>query len=229
MQRIAKAISSSGLCSRRNAEKLIAAGKVKVNGELIPTPAFLVDDQHIIEVSGKRINLPQQPRMWIYYKPVGLITTHNDPEGRQTVFDNLPGLPRVISIGRLDINSEGLLLLTNNGELARKFELPSNRFERIYKVRARGNIIASMLKTTKQDIKIDHIIYHIDSIKLLKSNKSNSWYEVILHEGKNREIRKIFKYFGLEVNRLIRIKYGPYLLGDLKPSEYSEVDLLVSK
>lgn len=229
MQRIAKAISSSGLCSRRNAEKLIAAGKVKVNGELIPTPAFLVDDQHIIEVSGKRINLPQQPRMWIYYKPVGLITTHNDPEGRQTVFDNLPGLPRVISIGRLDINSEGLLLLTNNGELARKFELPSNRFERIYKVRARGNIIASMLKTTKQDIKIDRIIYHIDSIKLLKSNKSNSWYEVILHEGKNREIRKIFKYFGLEVNRLIRIKYGPYLLGDLKPSEYSEVDLLVSK
>jgi len=229
MQRIAKAVSSSGLCSRRNAEKLIAAGKVKVNGELIPTPAFLVDDQHIIEVSGKRINLPQQPRMWIYYKPVGLITTHNDPEGRQTVFDNLPGLPRVISIGRLDINSEGLLLLTNNGELARKFELPSNRFERIYKVRARGNIIASMLKTTKQDIKIDHIIYHIDSIKLLKSNKSNSWYEVILHEGKNREIRKIFKYFGLEVNRLIRIKYGSYLLGDLKPSEYREVDLLVSK
>jgi len=286
MQRLAKAISNSGICSRRQAEKLILAGEVKLDGEIIISPAINVSDQNIIEVSGKIININQNPRLWVYYKPLGLITTHKDTYGRETVFDNLPNLPRVISIGRLDLNSEGLLLLTNNGDLARKFELPSSKLERVYKVRAYGDhrniisycerqpVIASVVKQSQeattnaaQDchirpkdpsgndrvynlkrlgvrldeiatlppgklamtglscdyrIIIDKISYNPKSIKLVKAGATNSWFEVVLTEGKNREIRKIFEYFGLKVNRLIRLQYGSFLLGSLKPGEYKE-------
>jgi len=255
MQRLAKAISNSGICSRREAEKLILAGEVRLDGSIIISPAINVSEKNIIEVSGKIIEINQTPRLWIYYKPLGLITTHKDTYGRDTVFENLPNLPRVISIGRLDLNSEGLLLLTNNGDLARKFELPSSKLERVYKVRAYGDITSlnrhceECVRTTWQSresgvmpleittvatllrdddlshndgIIIDNIRYNPKSIKLIKTGRTNSWFEVVLTEGKNREIRKIFEHFGLKVNRLIRIRYGSFLLGSLKPGEYKE-------
>ena len=168
MQRLAKAISTAGICSRRDAELLIKNNQVKVNGVIIDSPATNVDETSIIEVSGKLINQQQIPRLWAYYKPVGLITSHKDTSGRETVFASLAklNLPRVISIGRLDINSEGLLLLTNNGDLARKFELPSSKLERVYKVRAHGN--PNLLLKNYKNIEIDQIRYDPKSIKLIK-------------------------------------------------------------
>ncbi|MDR0329527.1 MAG: rRNA pseudouridine synthase [Rickettsia sp.] len=222
MQRLAKAISNAGICSRRNAELLIKNNQVKVNGVIIDSPATNVDETSIIEVSGKLINQQHIPRLWVYYKPVGFITSHKDTSGRETVFASLAklNLPRVISIGRLDINSEGLLLLTNNGDLARKFELPSSKIERVYKVRAYGN--PNLLLKNYKNIEIDQIRYDPKSIKLIKSGRTNCWFEVVLTEGKNREIRKIFEHFGLTVNRLIRISYGDFLLGNLQPNQYKE-------
>lgn len=237
MQRIAKAISAAGYCSRREAEKLILSGAVKIDGDLIISPAINVSEDSKIEISGEIIKQKQKPRLWTYYKPLGLITTHSDPQGRETVFDNLAGLPRVISIGRLDLNSEGLLLLTNNGDLARKFELPISKIERVYKVRAYGDenkllsylekvngndYISLQIREQTSDASKNVITYTIKSIKLLQSTRTNSWFEVTLTEGKNREIRKIFEHFNLKVNRLIRIKYGSFSLGDLKPNEYKE-------
>lgn len=226
MQKLAKVISNAGVCSRRDAEKLIENNQVKVNGSIINSPAERVDDNAVIEIAGKIINQQQAVRLWLYYKPVGLITTHKDTHGRDTVFANLPGLPRVISIGRLDLNSEGLLLLTNNGALARKFELPTSKIERVYKVRAHGSP-KLLLKSyrNRSNIEIDQVVYSPKSIKLIKSTNANSWFEVVLTEGKNREIRKIFSHFELQVNRLIRIRYGNFLLGDLQPGQYKEVDI----
>lgn len=222
MQRLAKAISNAGICSRRDAEGLIIAGKVKVDGSVALSPAINVNDNNQIEVSGKLINRQQVTRLWIYYKPVGLITTHKDPFARKTVFEELVNLPRVISVGRLDLNSEGLLLLTNNGDLARKFELPASKMRRVYRVRAYGSP-KSLLNSNYRNIKINGIYYNPESIKLIQEGTTNSWFEVVLIEGKNREIRKIFEYFGLKVNRLIRIQYGEYVLGNLKAGEYTEV------
>jgi 23S rRNA pseudouridine2605 synthase len=223
MQRIAKVISSAGVCSRREAERLIAQGLVKVDGIVIDSSAILVDSGNVIEVQNRQIKQTLAPRLWIYYKPTGLLTTHSDPQGRETVFEHLGDLPRVISVGRLDLNSEGLLLLTNNGELARFFELPVNKMERVYKVRAYGN--TKELERAKFPVEIDRIIYNPKEIKLIKKGATNSWFEVVLEEGKNREIRKIFEYFGLSVSRLIRVKYGPFLLGELKEGEYLEQNL----
>jgi 23S rRNA pseudouridine2605 synthase len=219
MQRLTKFLSNAGVCSRRDAELLIKNRTVAVNGVITDSLSMTVGESDVIEVSGRVIIL-QRPRLWRYYKPVGLITTHKDTHDRATVFSSLDGLPRVISVGRLDLNSEGLLLLTNNGDLSRKFELPSSKIERTYKVRAYGN--PDLIRNYKE-IKIDEIYYNPKSIKLIKSGGHNSWFEVVLTEGKNREIRKIFEYFGLTVNRLIRIKYGDFLLGDLQPSCYKEV------
>lgn len=223
MQRLAKSISNAGICSRREAEVLIKNNKVFVNGILINSPAVTVDSDAIIEVSGKIIQQRPLPRLWRYYKPLGLITTHKDPYQRSTVFEQLPGLPRVISIGRLDLNSEGLLLLTNNGDLARKFELPTNKMQRIYKVRAYGN--PDQVLQSDHNITIGGVSYYLKSIKLTKKLATNSWFEVVLLEGKNREIRKIFQYFNLTVNRLIRIQYGDFVLGNLQPNDYQEVDI----
>lgn len=223
MQRIAKAISGAGFCSRRKAEELIALGQVKVNNQLITSPATLVADNDEIEISGKPIERSlTKPRMWIYHKPAGLVTTHSDPQGRPTVFQQLSDLPRVISVGRLDLNSEGLLLLTNNGDLARTFELPSSKIERIYKVRAFGDIFA--ISKLKFPVVIDEISYNPKYIELIeKAGGKNNWFEVALTEGKNREIRKIFEYCGLQVNRLIRIAYGPFFLKQLKVGKYEEL------
>ncbi|AGJ01808.1 pseudouridine synthase [Rickettsia prowazekii] len=222
MCRLAKIISNAGVCSRRNAEKLIVGGKVKIDGITILSPATNVDMSNQIEVSGRLINNTQKPRLWIYYKPVGLITTHKDPLSRKTVFEQLIGLPRVISIGRLDLNSEGLLLLTNSGDLAHQFEMPASKLKRVYNVRAYGNPNI-LLKINYKNLKIDGIFYNPHSIKLLRQNKSNSWFEVVLFEGKNREIRRIFEYFGLQVNKLIRIQYGALKIGNLKPGNYQEI------
>ncbi len=222
MARIAKVISNAGLCSRRDAERWIAEGRVKLDGKLVETPVTLVSDENIIEVDGEKIPNIQnkKPRIWCYHKPVGLITTHNDEHGRPTVFDSITGLPRVISVGRLDLNSEGLLLLTNDGALARTLELPQTGLRRVYKVRAFGN--PQYLLKARFPIVIDRMRYNPVSIKVTKKSPTNSWYEVVLQEGKNREIREIFSHFDLKVNRLIRTEYGPFALGDLEPGEYSE-------
>jgi len=228
VQRLAKLISNAGVCSRRDAEKLILDGQVKVDGVIVTSPATNVDIDNQIEVSGSLITSSQKSRLWIYYKPVGLITTHKDPLSRKTVFEQLTGLPRVISIGRLDLNSEGLLLLTNNGDLARQFELPSSKLKRVYNVRAYGNPDL-LLKSNYKNLEIDGIFYNPQSVKLLRKNSTNSWFEVILFEGKNREIRRIFQHFGLKVNKLIRTEYGDFKLDNLKPNEYREVTKKLNK
>ncbi len=229
MQRLAKLISNAGVCSRRDAEKLILNGQVKVDGIIVTSPAINVDTDNQIEVSGSLITSSQKSRLWIYYKPVGLITTHKDPLSRKTVFEQLTGcLPRVISIGRLDLNSEGLLLLTNNGDLARQFELPSSKLKRVYHVRAYGNP-ERLLKSNYKNLEFDGGFYNPQSIKLIKKSSSNAWFEVVLFEGKNREIRRIFEHFGLKVNQLIRTQYGDFTLDNLKPNEYREVTKKLNK
>ena len=228
-RRLAKAISDSGYCSRRDAEKIILENRVSVDCEIINTPAFNVTDDNLVAIDGKAIHSKEQTRLWLYHKPPGLVTTHRDPQNRPTVFQNLPkNLPRVISVGRLDLNSEGLLLLTNSGDFARKLELPSNNYMRVYKVRAFGYIDTKGLKSAADGIKIDGEYYRSAKIELIQGDEprlKNNWFEVTLHEGKNREIRKIFTHFGLEVNRLIRVLYGPWKLGNLKQGEVREVNL----
>lgn len=222
--RIAKFIANNGICSRRAAEKLIEQGVVSIDGEIINSPAINITENNVIIVNGKKLDHINSPRLWIYYKPVGLITTHLDPQGRTTIFETLEGkLPRVVSVGRLDISSEGLLLLTNSGDLARYYESPANKIERIYKVRVFGR--GRELSFQNQAMVIDGIKYQPKSIKLINKVAANSWYEVILTEGKNREIRKIFEHFGFEVSRLIRTSFGSYSLENLKPGEFKEVKI----
>lgn len=221
-ERIAKKIAASGFCSRRDAEKIIAEGRVKINGEKISSPAIKVTDE-IIMIDDVAISDKPKPRIFLYYKPVGLVTTHRDEKGRPTVFENLPkNLPRVISIGRLDLNSEGLLLLTTDGETARKFELPSSDMERVYRVRVYGPVRINELEKLKKGITIDGVRYAPIKVEIEKMD-TNSWLKITLKEGKNREIRKVMKHFGLEVSRLIRIQYGKYKLGNLKPGDVKEV------
>lgn len=221
-ERIAKIIARSGFCSRRDAEKIIAAGRVMVDGKKITSPALNLTDE-VITIDGKEINAREKSRLFLYHKPTGLVTTHKDEGGRKTVFESLPkGLPRLISVGRLDLNSEGLLLLTNDGELARELELPSSNLERIYKVRVYGRLpdFTPLLKgITVDGVRYDRIDVEVEKVS------SNSWLIVKLYEGKNREIRRVMSHLGLEVNRLIRVSYGQYELGKLKQGEVREVRL----
>lgn len=222
-ERIAKVIAATGACSRRDAEKIIAEGRVKVNGETITSPALNITDEKI-SIDGILLKRPETSRLYKYYKPVGLVTTHKDELGRQTVFDSLPSnMPRVISVGRLDLNSEGLLLLTTSGEVARNFELPSSNYERVYRVRVYGDVDLQQMENLKNGIEIDGVRYGPVIIEPERIDV-NSWLRITLHEGKNREIRKVLGHFGLEVSRLIRVKYGKYELGTMKPGEVIECE-----
>lgn len=229
-ERLAKFMARSGVCSRRDAEELIKQKRVTVNGEIIDTPAYNVEGTEKILLDGEKLPEIEQTRLWLYHKPAGLLTTHKDTEARATVFEHLPiGLPRVISVGRLDLNSEGLLLLTNNGELSRKLELPENGWSRRYKVRVHGFVNKNKLADLAKGTTVDGINYGPVKVELESQNGTNSWLVVTLSEGKNREIRKLMKSIGLEVARLIRLSYGPFQLGSLKKGEVREVPQKVLK
>jgi 23S rRNA pseudouridine2605 synthase len=229
-ERIAKAMARAGIASRREVERLIGLGKVAVNGKILDTPATLVTRDDVITVDGKAIGSAEATRVWRYHKPAGLVTSHNDPGGRPTVFDALPsGLPRVISVGRLDLNTEGLLLLTNDGELSRALELPSTELVRQYRARARGRVSQLQLDSLKDGVTVDGIRYGpieatLDKAKETEGNTpANLWISVSITEGKNREVRKVLEHLGLTVNRLIRLAYGPFQLGTLPVGSVEEV------
>ena len=226
--RIAKALARAGVASRREVERLIEAGRVALNGQLLTTPAVKVEAGDILTVDGKVVNEAEPARLFRYHKPIDLVTSHNDPQGRPTVFDNLPkGLPRLISVGRLDINSEGLLLLTNDGGLARALELPQTGIVRRYRARARGRVTQEKLDTLKNGITVEGVHYGAIEAKLDKAKEgpqgANLWITVVLAEGKNREVRRVLEALGLKVNRLIRLSYGPFALATLMPGEIEEV------
>jgi len=229
-ERIAKSMARAGIASRREVERLIGLGKVAVNGKILETPAVLVTRDDVITVDGKPIGSAESTRVWRYHKPAGLVTSHNDPGGRPTVFDALPsGLPRVISVGRLDLNTEGLLLLTNDGELSRALELPSTELVRQYRARARGRVSQLQLDSLKDGVTVDGIRYGAIEATLDKARESegnapaNLWISVSITEGKNREVRKVLEHLGLTVNRLIRLAYGPFQLGTLPLGSVEEV------
>ena len=223
-QRIAKVMARAGVCSRRDAEAWIAEGRVAVNGEVLKSPAFNVSETDDVRVDGKKLAAPERTRLFLFHKPRGLVTTARDPEGRQTVFAVLPpDLPRLVAIGRLDINTEGLLLLTNDGGLARVLELPSTGWLRRYRVRAHGTIDQAALDRLAGGVTIDGVDYLGVEAKLDREQGANAWLTLGLREGKNREIKKILEHLGLAVNRLIRVSFGPFELGDLPEGEVMEV------
>ena len=227
--RIAKVLSRAGIASRREAERMIEDGRVTVNGETIASPARNVTDKDRITVDGKPLEAPEAPRMWLYHKPAGLVTTTKDEQGRETIFDKLPeDLPRVMTVGRLDLNSEGLLLLTNDGALARALELPKNELERTYRVRAKGTVTDYKIAELAEGITVDGVDYKPITAVFDRETGANSWLTVTLSEGKKREVRRALEAVNLMVNRLIRVQYGPFLLDDLRPGAVEEVpaDLL---
>jgi 23S rRNA pseudouridine2605 synthase len=222
--RIAKAIAHAGLCSRRDAEAWIAEGRVAVNGKVLATPAYVVKASDKIAIDGKPLPEAQRTRLWRYHKPRGLVTSHKDPQGRRTVFQALPpDLPRVVSVGRLDINTEGLLLLTTDGELARHLELPSTGGLRRYRMRAHGRVSQEALDALRRGVTIDGIRYGPVEARIDREQGSNLWLTISLREGKNREVKRIAEHLGLKVNRLIRISFGPFALGDLAEGGTDEV------
>ena len=217
-------LARAGVCSRRDAERLIAEGRVKLNGKTLDTPAVKVGAGDKLTVDGRPVSAAPITRVWRYHKPAGLVTTHRDPAGRPTVFEHLPDdLPRVISVGRLDLTSEGLLLLTNDGEVARRLELPSNGWERRYRARAFGRITQAELDVLRDGVSVDGVNYRGIEAKLERSQGANAWIALTLSEGKNREVRRVLEALGLKVNRLIRVSYGPFQLGTLEPGEVEEV------
>ncbi|MFT8676136.1 MAG: pseudouridine synthase [Acetobacter sp.] len=223
-ERIAKWLARSGVASRRDAERMIEEGRVRLNGHPVTHPATFVGEGDIVLVDSQPVSAPERTRLWRYHKPDGLVTTHRDPEGRPTVFGSLPeGMPRVISVGRLDLNSEGLLLLTNDGALARKLELPSNGWLRRYRVRVFGVVDEQRLAGLAQGCVFDGVRYGPITAALDSRKGDNAWLTVSLREGKNREIRKVMTGLNLHVSRLIRTSYGPFQLGTLLRRELEEV------
>ncbi len=222
--RIAKVLARAGIASRREAEKIVEAGRVTVNGKVVLTPALNVIAKDRIVVDGKPLAEAEEPRIWLYHKPAGLVTTERDEKGRDTVFDALPDdMPRVMSVGRLDINSEGLLLLTNDGALKRTMELPSTGWLRRYRVRINGSISEAKLDALRKGIEVDGVQYAPIEAVFDRQQGANAWLTVGLREGKNREIRRLMESQGVVVNRLLRISYGPFQLGTLKPGAVEEL------
>ena len=246
-ERIAKFLARSGVCSRRQAEEYINQKRITVNGETVTTPAFFVNGDEAILFDGEKIKAKEKTRLWLYHKPAGLITSHADEKDRETVFAHLPsGMPRVISVGRLDLNSEGLLLLTNDGALSRALELPDNGWSRRYKIKVHGFLSEHKLKKLEKGTIIDGISYApckitIDSRSSAQEKPTdketsstdkygtNAWLTISLTEGKNREVRKLMASIGLSVARLIRLSYGPFQLGSLKRGEVREVPSKILK
>ncbi|MGO1080469.1 pseudouridine synthase [Inquilinus sp. CA228] len=223
-ERVAKVLARAGMCSRREAERWIAEGRVALDGKVLDTPAVVVPPGAVLSVDGVPVPEPERTRLWRYHKPAGLVTTRSDPQGRQTVFDNLPEeLPRVVSIGRLDLNSEGLLLLTNDGELSRRLELPSTGWPRRYRVRVHGTPDPAKLASLAKGITVSGVHYGPIEAALDKVQGANAWLTITLREGKNREVRKVMEAIGLDVNRLIRVAYGPFQLGILEKGEAEEI------
>ena len=222
--RIAKVLARAGVASRRDAEKLIFEGRVTVDGTTLDSPALRVTGQEDIRVDGARVKQAAPVRLWRYHKPVGLVTTHKDPQGRPTVFDALPpSLPRVISVGRLDLTTEGLLLLTTDGGLSRALELPENGWRRRYRVRAYGRTNEKALAALKDGVDVEGVAYSAIDASIDQVQGGNTWLTMALTEGKNREIRNVCRHLGLQVNRLIRLSYGPFQLGRLAKGAVEEV------
>jgi len=223
-ERIAKLVARAGLCSRRDAEDWITQGRVAVNGRVINSPALDVTENDVVTIDGKPLPERERTRLFLYHKPRGLMTTHDDPEGRPTVFDNLPeGLPRLISIGRLDFNTEGLLLLTNDGGLSRALEHPDTGWLRRYRVRAHGEVTQAQLDELKNGVEVDGVKYGSIDATLERDKAANVWIVFAIREGKNREVRNVMAHLGLEVNRLIRISYGPFQLGEIEEGQVEEI------
>jgi len=223
-ERTAKVMARAGLCSRRDAERWIVEGRVRVNGKVIDTPATFITDPTTVVVDGKPLEEPVEAQLWRYHKPPGLVTSHKDDQGRDTVFDQLPReLGRVVSVGRLDLNSEGLLLLTNDGGLARELELPSNDWVRTYRVRVFGYVDDEKLALLKDGITYEGIKYGSINARIEKKTGRNAWLIVSLTEGKNREIRRVMDFLELQVNRLIRTSYGPFRLDNLQRGDVQHI------
>lgn len=224
-ERIARFLARAGIASRRAAETLIAEGRVKLGGRVVETPATFVSPGDAVSVDGRVVAAPEHTRLFRHHKPDGLVTTHKDPQGRPTVFEKLPaGLPRLISVGRLDLNSEGLLLLTNDGALARKLELPSNAWVRRYRARVHGRVDEAALAWLAKGITVEGVKYGPIQAGLDSRQGTNAWLTLSLQEGKNREVRRVLAHLGLQVTRLIRTAYGPFQLGSLPRGAVEEVN-----
>ncbi len=233
-ERIAKVMARAGLCSRREAERWIEDGRVSVNGRILDSAACVVTSKDEILVDKRPIPSRENTRLFLYHKPAGLVSTNKDEQGRQTIFDKMPkDLPRVMTVGRLDINTEGLLLLTNDGELSRYLELPANAFERTYRVRVLGKVRQEKLDVLKKGIKWNGVQYGPIDATLDENNneksQANNWIEITLQEGKNREVRNVLEAINLQVNRLIRVSYGPFHLGKLPKKAIMEVKTSMMK
>jgi len=230
-QRIAKLLARAGVASRREIERMIEAKRVAIGGKTIETPATIVTSLHGVTVDGKPVAAPAPARLFRYHKPSGLLTTERDPKGRPTIYDRLPAdLPRVMPVGRLDLNTEGLLLLTTDGELKRQLELPKTGVERTYRARAYGNVTQAQLEDLIDGVEIEGVRYGSIDANLERRTGANVWIEMRLTEGKNREVRRVLEYLGLRVSRLIRTAYGPFTLGDMPAGAVDEVrqhDLVV--
>ena len=223
-ERIAKRIARAGICSRRDAEARIREGRVVVNGEIIYSPALNVSPSDVVSIDNKQVPKREPTRLWRYYKPRGLVVSARDERNRETIFDKLPrNLPRIVTVGRLDLESEGLLLLTNDGDLAHYLELPSTGWSRKYRLRVQGYVNEEQLASLAKGITIDSITYGQVIAKLDRQMTSNAWLTMAIREGKNREIRRIMKHLGHQVSRLIRVSYGPFQLGNLSDGEVEEI------
>lgn len=223
-QRIAKLLARAGIASRREVERMIVEGRVALDGKVLETPATLLDDLKGVTVDGKPVKPPAAARLYRFYKPAGVLTAANDPKGRPTIYDRLPaGLPRLMPVGRLDYNTEGLLLMTNDGGLKRQLELPSSGIRRVYRARAFGDVTQNQLEDLAEGVTIEGVRYGSIDANMERRTGRNCWIEMTLTEGKNREVRRVLEHLGMQVSRLIRVAYGPFTVEDLAPGKIAEL------